>query len=125
MSTNRGFATRTATSGASSAQSPLDHQAYKLDVPPTLPPVDFVLSKHRARAIERRRHWARITQRAEAAVRGHRLHRAHAIRPSESRRPGVASAQVRPDPIPRQAWTMKSEALPAEGKDDAPRPVCP
>lgn len=54
---------------------PVDRQAYRLDVPLTPPPLDSVASKHRARAIERRNHWARITRLAEAAMRSHRANR--------------------------------------------------
>jgi hypothetical protein len=52
----------------------IDHQAYVLTAPLTLPPLSGVSSKHRARAIERRRHWANITQRTETAIRAHRRH---------------------------------------------------
>ena len=54
---------------------PIDHQAYVLDVPLTPPSLDSVASKHRARAIERRSHWSRITQQVEAAMRAHRTNR--------------------------------------------------
>lgn len=50
----------------------LDHQAYQIDVPLTPPPIDTVTSKHRARAIERRNQWSRITHQVEAAMRAHR-----------------------------------------------------
>jgi hypothetical protein len=51
---------------------PIDHQAYVLDVPLTPPSLGSVASKHRARAIERRNQWSRITQQVEAAMRAHR-----------------------------------------------------
>lgn len=51
---------------------PIDHQAYALNVPLTPPSLETVTSKHRARAIERRSHWARITQQVEAVMRAHR-----------------------------------------------------
>jgi uncharacterized protein VirK/YbjX len=51
----------------------IDHQAYLLDVPLSVRPLDAVPSKHRIRAIERRKHWASITRQSEAAVRAHRV----------------------------------------------------
>jgi len=51
----------------------IDRQAYILDVPPALPPLNCVLSKHRARAVARRDHWASIMGRTEAAIRAHRI----------------------------------------------------
>ena len=51
----------------------IDHQAYMLDMPLSVRPLGSVPSKHRVRAIERRKHWASITQQSEAAVRAHRV----------------------------------------------------
>jgi uncharacterized protein VirK/YbjX len=53
----------------------IDHQAYLLDVPLSVRPLSSVLSKHRARAIERRKLWAAIAQRTEAAMRSHQVER--------------------------------------------------
>jgi uncharacterized protein VirK/YbjX len=53
----------------------IDHQAYLLDVPLSVRPLSSVLSKHRARAIERRKLWGAITQRTEAAMRSHQVER--------------------------------------------------
>lgn len=52
---------------------PVDRQACVLDVPLSPPPLSSVASKHRARAMERRRRWSAIAQEAEATVRTHRL----------------------------------------------------
>lgn len=52
----------------------IDSQAYLLDVPLKLSPVQAVASKHRARAAVRRHHWEVITRQTEARIRSHRLH---------------------------------------------------
>jgi uncharacterized protein len=51
----------------------IDHQAYMIDVPLSVRPLESVPSKHRVRAIERRKHWASITRQSEAAVRARRV----------------------------------------------------
>lgn len=59
----------------------IDRQAYLLDVPLSVRPLSSVLSKHRARAIERRKHWASITQRTEAVMRALRIEGVGASKP--------------------------------------------
>jgi uncharacterized protein VirK/YbjX len=51
----------------------IDHQAYMLDLPLSVRPLSSAPSKHRARAIQRREHWASITRQSEAAVRARRM----------------------------------------------------
>jgi uncharacterized protein VirK/YbjX len=49
----------------------IDHQAYLIEVPPVLPPISSIKSKHRGRANNRRRHWAKIMYSAQHTVYAH------------------------------------------------------